>query len=1329
MQGPYNNIDKLIDGNVTIAPDTNLTPTIYDNYYTLMYKFARQLTVPISHIVFGSRNGPLNTIGSKILQTISNELPAGHGEALVRIDIELTSLGNIINKQYFLYEYVRCVVSLSRTGTIVPELDLINSMIHYQQVFSINYVDSSNMIRWLGKMRQIYNYELVKTDKRFQDVINLHTQLKSVDDELDSWFTTSTASIISNVYTVIPTLLTNEVITIDYGDYIFDQMLATDRIPYISYYDSEGRGFHKIFTGDLVDIEPNYKRIIGKRDNKPDTIEFTIWLGKGSIYNATKESLHFATYDLETNKISYFIPASVNKEVSYYDIAYNAIMVSMNKFVRLSQPILTETALEFNLYPMRDRSNNYVENGGEYSIEEFVILDKLTFDENYRNVIYPNEVTFPYNKRSRYEFLYSPMFMADFNTNVQTTTWSLTLRPYEEGLTYPLANGEAFNSDSGNYLRIRIFNAKSEADSNYTIEMLTVMLAMLYRDTNSRLDPRRHVYTNIIPYMKDAEDNRRNIKLRRNMDDNVERASVNRDGVLRMKEYKQKYPEFYTDSYPLTCQTFKTPMIFETEQSARVWAIHNGKDRQDDVLPYPANNPKFWFGCPNFKYPYPNIVANEDPNSREIVPYFPCCSSRIRTKPETASDYNEFYKGTNKLYVKSKLQPGKYLETWDVGKLEKNILFYLNTYTDGANISRIGVTSYPSPNSLLHCILYAIKDSDYIRLYPRTQSISGRQKMMRNLEQRESYVRDMRIKIGNSVHLGCMKQETYDAISLDKIKSSIESTSTFMDSKLYYHMLEEALGINLFIFDKNGLEIPRHRVYSVRHVKIDRPTIILYRNNGPAKQTFTDTYSHYEIIVDRETIIFGNKMTKYCIELHNGMINTTTYNKINNKLIGFDNMYSLIDYHEIFGNGIQSQILDGFGKLRGLNVLFTSGLITIFVPPNQPLNLPLADQVYKTASNNAVISMNRQIKSITKDTNGRPNGIWFSQFDIVNYYYIQINDMGSDKLQELNKYPLGPIDIAIGISESNIVLYEEQRRTASVLKQLVLWVYDLGRNDNFPDTTNQFLQLLRFTAQPPRKSAGYYKLSEFRRTLPIVKNFMDAMIYISKHSNIVKMIDGGYYFVFHNQVFRDKMSATVIVHSQKTNHANNPPVTLLKDYRVSYKSFKQMINVEVFVSNKEFNIWLHAKESGLEELSKVNTQIHLEFSLKTEPYIYRDEDGRMYLIQNIIGISTNELLSVRSKIQNITNREVLFAKAMKIARVWNDSRINIGNKVTLTQSDNRMIPLLNIITYNINIKNQIFISNITTGLEKNKIVRILQYMGHNDINSERNRYAAILPLN
>lgn len=1325
MSGPYSIISKLISDIVLDVQDTFMEPSEFDNPYTLMYKFADSVTTPVTRVIFGSGNGPLNTMGSKIMQMVRPVPISEHGNTLINLDISLTQLGNSFNKEYYMYDYVRTIYTMVREGVDIPIEAMYNAIDRYQETFAIRYVNRSTVSNWLQKMQTIYNYELSQTNKRTLLINSIHKELSEVDRELDTWFLTSRAVVVNNVFMVQPRMISGEVITTEYGDSIFDRALVSDRIPYIGYFDNEGRGFHKIFSGGMVNVEPDYRRIVGKRDNQPNTIEFTLWLGTGSIYNATKDSFYRATYDIANHKISYAIPVSTNPEISYYDVAYESIGRMFSQIFNLTEPVLVETASEFNLYPMRNSRGEYVENGGLYNFEEFVILDKLTFDDRFRNIIYPNESVFPYYRRSRYEFLYSPMFMRDFKGLPRTTTWSMTLRGYDEGVTYSLSDDSTFTSTEGNYLRIRIFNAKGVEDNGYTIEMLTRVLALLYKDTVYRLDSRRNTYITLIENLSYTEDARRESKLLKKTDgkSDTEKISANREGIVRMREYKQKHSQFYTDSYPLTCESFKCPLTFDKEEEAKAWSHDNNKK----VLPYISNGKThFWFGCSHANYPFPNIVANEDPHSYDTVPYFPCCSKSDRTIEGVSSDYNEFYRGTNKLYSKRTLLPGKYLNTGDSGFLDQKISSYLNNYTKGSDVKKFGVVSYPSANSLLHCVMYAIRDAKYTSLYPTTKTVVGRARMRKNLEDRENYIKNIRKVMASSIHLGALKQEMHDAISFDKIKDAIEDVDNFFDSMIFYRLIEVVLGVNLFIFDSNGLEIPRHRVYSVRHSKDDRATILLHRNNGPVQTQFTDKFSHYELIVDGNTMLFDSRMTKHCIGLHNGMTSTITYSKIGKSLNGYNNIYSIMNCEELFGNAIESQIIDGFGKLRALNVAFKSGIITVFIPPNQPLNYPVSHRVYKTTVNNAVRAMDRRISSITLSTSGVPTGIWFPEFDIANCYYIEITDFNMQNLKKLKEsYPVSPADVSIKGVASDITLYEEQKRTVSIIKQLVFWVYDIGRDDSFQSSAQDFCDyILTVANNKPSTSVGYYNLTLLRKVLPPVPNFHDALTYIQNNSNLV--INGK--FVFHNEVFRNKIAASVMVYSKKTLFANNPPAAYLKDYRISYKSFLQQPGVEVFVSTKEFNSWLKSKEIGAEDFSHIYTSITLRFSIRTEPYIYMDPEGRVYLIQNINGVTTDEPLSTRSKIQDLTDRQTLYGKAVKVSRIWNDKKENIGNNAVYTHDDNRLLGMENVITYVVNTTGIITPYHINTGRDQSKTLRVLQYSGKADIAAGRSRYAAILPL-
>ena len=89
--------------------------------------------------------------------------------------------------------------------------------------------------------------------------------------------------------------------------------------------------------------------------------------------------------------------------------------------------------------------------------------------------------------------------------------------------------------------------------------------------------------------------------------------------------------------------------------------------------------------------------------------------------------------------------------------------------------------------------------------------------------------------------------------------------------------------------------------------------------------------------------------------------------------------------------------------------------------------------------------------------------------------------------------------------------------------------------------------------------------------------------------------------------------------------------------------FKNTVNgSKVFITEEELLIWLQ----NLRTVQNYSTQFEVKTSIKTqmsilhEPYLYKDEQGKIYMIQNVDGGS--------------------LMKAISVCQVWNNNKINLG---------------------------------------------------------------------
>lgn len=1303
----------------------------FDNVYTKYYKYAHLRKSPVSTVVLlQSDNGNeyFQTYAEIIDQDFSTRSPDEYGIRLVEVDKMITSRGNTVRKSEFIYDFCRVVFQIGLRQNISIEsisIVIIQSMTYYAEAFSTFFVirTMDDLTSWLLERKKRYRYDVLLDTKRYYDIMNVQTKIFEIGDYAN-WFESSDQTTLNKTFKLIPKMLSGEPIRAEIGDFIFDNMDLSERVPYANYNDNIENSYTKIYTGLDFNNEPNYNKMMieSKRGNKEDTIEFTIWLGTGTIYKTSSESFFRVVYNLSENTIIYSVPITLrSKEMGYEISAYRHIKNAFSKILDVGIPEVIQSKIEFNLYPLRNSLGKMDPEHGDFTFEEFVFLHHFSLNETYRNIISIDESVMPYPRRSRYEFLYNDMFARDFISTDESITWSLTLKQMSREISYSGPNNAKITNREGVYLRIRIYNARNQKAINDMISVLIPLLCIYYRDVSLRPDDTDRIqYINILKNLEKIEENMRAEKLIGKNE--ISDKKINREGGLRLKEYEKKYPKIFIESYTKACPSHKTPIIFQTEDEAKIWSIKNSRS----YIQYPASNPMFWFSAPHPDYKFPSIIANRDRSTMDTIPYFPCTSKTDLTKENIDSDYNEFYRGKTRSFLPSAiiLKTDKFLKTEELGEIPSDILMYLSDANP--NLMKKGIADYPSPNSFLHCVLYAIKDTEYMSLY-RQRVLRGRKQVREWNQRREEYVISTRKKLATSFFPPLLKQELHDIRDYNQIVQRVLDTDSFFDPSIFYRIIEEVYRVNIFVFNAEGYEIPRHRMFSVRHVRTNRPSILIFKNKGPRISKHLEKYEGCELIFDRKENItyFDEEITELCRDLHTSMMTTITMSRKAGYIASYSNKYYFLDYVDIFGNAIVAQHIDGYGKVMALNVKFENEIMTVYVPPGQPLNLPSTMHRIVSRIDLALNHLEMTGKSgvfyVTRDVLGNINGIWFSVLDISACFYVQVAGP-SEKIAQLQMKAEGPQVIPFGYSMSDISVYREQERMVSIIQQLVTWIFSHARKQDYLELDEQFIDaFFRVTPSPPKTSVGYYDITNLRQILPDTESVYDAMNHVNYYTKNLVGTDntGKFIFTFHNKIFRDRMADYLRKHFRESFLAGKPRIKLLQNFRSSHISFIQKKGIEVFVSAKEFHLWLQGRNQSKKTENKIYKSVKISYGKRINPYIYLDPTGKLYLIQNIQGV-------VYPSAEVKLTGEMLLLTTIHVARTWRDKGINLGYETFYDEIYKDFKYEDRIVTYGVSKSGILIPINDTKG--KPNYISVLQYASKQDINVGKYRYAAMLPL-
>lgn len=468
-----------------------------------------------------------------------------------------------------------------------------------------------------------------------------------------------------------------------------------------------------------------------------------------------------------------------------------------------------------------------------------------------------------------------------------------------------------------------------------------------------------------------------------------------KDAII--KEYKKYIPEFTVEEKyerksskkekkdefinPRKCQSHKNLKKISKED------YDNYRSRDMDAIEFPRSisiGTKYpsdgenvqYFICEKSeeklsKYIYTGLQDNrKNEENGKKYPFTPCC---FTTSQVNKPIYREYYMGEEIKDKETKQQniisTNKFVKYLNFGELPEMLNKIFENFDPLTQYTYYRLGFDRNKNSFLACVLTAIidnqytMDKEYAIKFNKEKNDQVRSTLLSNL--RKNFVKN------NSLY-PVSKQCAYDISDHDLVNDILNNESYF-DPKKYIQMIEEYYGINIILFNREGIIKP---YYSEKYYYNfnDKNFVFIYEHMGSesdnalypqcelivtsGKNTINQTFYIFDqdsIIVQNIKRIFSDITKSYGIFLEN--IFTKKYFE--------DNEINLI-----------SQIIDSYGKTREINVKFNNTDITIYTTPLQPLRIPINKEnlKYPTTREIATTILKKLNMEIVSDMNDRVSG-------------------------------------------------------------------------------------------------------------------------------------------------------------------------------------------------------------------------------------------------------------------------------------------------------------------------------------------------------------------
>lgn len=1016
---------------------------------------------------------------------------------------------------------------------------------------------------------------------------------------------------------------------------LFANMKTSYDVPFVKYNDQQFSKY-KVFSGDTFETRPPFKLF---------QHHFTKFEEKNMIYMILLADPGTSIQDYTKNS---YIPVSVNLDKNVLSFKY---------FVLMNRPEDEIVQSILNIFPniklINRREKNYGAHFNIYNtyIREDSFLDILisepfiaTTTRIFSAVLFADEYEKPVSEKKKLKLYYDTnigfeadtmieveprefgerrekseelsklaslgFYMTQYQSGINDASVSkgrYTITEFQEGDEKIIGTKDTivkslFLDLKTPYITVSV----SKAVNRFVLFQFMNVFARLLSIYNEVRDVYEKEYDELIPELKDEKIQEEELSLILKPGKTIGKEKIGKINLSTIA------PEIFTKSYSRDCQYKNQPIII-SDNEIESWKnrkIQKGLESVDRPVKQLGD---YNFVCPTDEYPYVEFKQNLD-EPREFDTY-PCCykspQSGVRQRERGTSQRSKDPIKTNKIMGEGgNANLPTSIEEMLQGAFEKPLSFY-----------RTG--SLISPSSFLACICLALEDKNYIKL--------------KTLEEKENYIQTLRRQISETGNFLITSSELFDVAEKDRIKN-FAKMDEFLDPALYYRVVEEIFGVNIFIFTGSlpkpnvepvyTLEVSRFSSIPIHSFDPDRPTLLIYKHWGA--ETDHLEYPQCELIIarmdDKDATLFSPEISKYLLKGY--FISAEVYGRlfIPERNI-FEKYSSKLLYQLLQSNFVGSfmnpsspihaigQLIDEKGKLCGLQLKTPRGNMTIGVPPLPPQNLPLLTTIEKP-----------KLSDVVKVFKTDPTGYSYEGDNVVAVWFrlltlefgIQIPIRPEPKEQVRKEYrkllpsvPENRFILETKLSEIQRLL--KLQRDVNIIVQLVRWIFlVMIQDEDFTyeqrlEASNIFLD--KIVEEVPRKeqdSALVYDFSKLPRKLPSDRTSIDVIL--AELSKTAPTFTNGEKILISGKLFYQRIRESLEHYVQLKLPIIIP--NYLDAYYETVYDYPKIPKTLIFLSNTDFKRWLDQAIEDPISTYPVLYSLRGKLSEMKNPYLYVVETAK-----------------------------------------------------------------------------------------------------------------------
>lgn len=959
------------------------------------------------------------------------------------------------------------------------------------------------------------------------------------------------------------------------GMYMFDFMETSISMPLIVFTDGTGRRFYKVFENSAEHTRL-YTRLLMKNTRtydeliieKPDYKSEAV--GRGDARVAVRKEIY--EEDFDTIQMIYL--QDLNDQRSAVNIILNVrdgtfqSMLDANYSGEIESPYLEFSNLQpvqysgyFNIY--------------DVPFNDIAFNDLVVTDPSISQLVSISEVTNLSVDKIHQSYLYRAPTREQLN---RIGLGTLTVPEVRFTVTSTLNNDANMAPLGVTKITISYEEVDTEEQLNAFIEFMKMLMVYIANKTPEVLEFYSEYVDVSVPVQM--------------MDNRQKLAAMNPELFGRSSGYTTVCSSAIQPTYI----DMEDPNDFENKVTNNP-VIVSGVQRPRTYLTYPRGDNEVTVTCLHDDAPYVSLKLNRRYPENALFEYVPCCVKQPR---HAGHQLAMRYQQTGQLVTVDtpidELINARILRPGMRSILEyTNIIYITNDYLNiprpvDTRIVPIRVGIQKSNRSLLEACNWA--------LYGSNQEVS---------------MTDVIEMIDNRIlNLSVCKQECYD-MTIEDMYRYLSDPSKVIDSKRFYRLFEELFNINIWVFEVESnmeFQVPRHRRYHVRANR-DRINVLIIENVVAGVPQYEPIMYHVENEEGELNLLSTTLDEEHSDDIYRmyKMTNRTLDDQFN------EVADPILLTHDL---EVRSQILDQYGRLVGL---VYPNLSMIIQPPNQPMNLPIAngEDLPKLNLDQVDIAYDTISIEFEGDTDQvLRQGVWYHQGG--ESYFFPVND----------DYILPDIDVVTypnmtAIYDRELIdfknSYRENRMKLSTVLQLIMMLLD----QYYPDA--QYVPDGIFEYAPD----GFeYDVSRVPQILPIdiTWEYAESICNFIRASPIPTIVvsrdleDGFYYY----------LDRRLRLNLKQGNVIRDRYEFLIPD--------KSQLK---FSSELDFVEWLQSLQYDVPIVDTVQSGNYASLY----PYIYR-YNGQYYLIQPVYSRDSSAEL-----------------RATFVSRTWKNERVNLGYFVSV----------------------------------------------------------------